>query len=229
MTPAFALRLVEFAAHPRPALSQTAMTIVGNAISCSEAFILLLLKSGIFPVIRGFLQRGILLDEAWFAIQNISAADSTLSHFLLNDQIFLTSLDLNLTPRGRKSGSTYASALRTLLNLIMNSNSTSTIKLFEVFDATSALIFGLKSDDLNLLQGVLSALKRSHTVLSAQIDNPQVESDFLDKIDDLDGLGELDRIANTCENDSLAAQAAKLIDIFQSTGNFDAKICDLTF
>ena len=226
MTPDFAANLVKFASSSNTTLSQTAMIIVGNAISCSEAFVVLLLKSGIFQIFRNFLERGVFLEETWFSIQNISAADSSLSHFLLNDPVFLKSFALNLTSKKR---STYLSALRTLLNLIMNSNSTSTLKLFEVFDATSGLISGLKSDDLSILQGVLSALKRCHTVISAQYDNPQLEDDFLEKIDDLDGLDELDKIANVCENDSIAAQAAKLIDTFQSTGRFDIKICDLTF
>ena len=59
-------------------------------------------------------------------------------------------------------------------------------------------------------------LSRLHCTLVKEFDE-ELELDFVDKFEALGGLDDLDMIANTCESDAVAAQAARLLDRLNPT------------
>jgi hypothetical protein len=83
------------------------------------------------------------------------------------------------------------------------------------------MIESLEYPDVNIVQSILSAFGRIYNIIDGE-DDENLENQFLDKFEEDNGFIVLDKITNEAESDSLAAQAARLLERFQcSKASFD--------
>lgn len=218
MTPSFTSKLVTFVSSPTESISNSALLITGNVISGSEVYAIMLLKAGLFKILRQHLtSKTGKLELIWWCIENICAGSSNTFYFMLtNNDVMLSLLDtIQSGPHAAQQH-----AIKALVNIVMNSERPTVVRLFQTFDVVEGLTRCLEYPDMAMVEMILSALGRLYNIIDRQ-NSIEMISAFVDRFESLDGMTELDKISNSCESDSVAAQAAKLLELFQSSAVMD--------
>ena len=137
----FPSSIVKCLANGSEQIKSISIIIIGNLISCSEQFSVMLTRSGVFSVLKSFLCEKFVgtknLDtKVWWCFENICANSPNTFYFLVNDLEIMTRMISTMNSSGEKK----FHATKAFINIIMNSQRATIIRLVGFLSVPKAVL-----------------------------------------------------------------------------------------
>ncbi|CBY18315.1 unnamed protein product [Oikopleura dioica] len=214
-TPNFIEKVISLLDRENSQFQQLALFISGNFLATSETYAVMLMKSGFLKRLDKKLHGKEHLKLAWWCVDSICSSDMSIFYYLATNQGFITLLIENCKRRSSIQGF----AIRSLCNMIRNSDKSLVLRLAGENNLSEPIIAALSVEDQSLLASVLSSAMRLHNIIDAY-DEDHAEN-FAQLFDELNGFEKLDNLANNCENDRNASTAALILERLQQKTGFE--------
>ena len=212
MTPNFTQKLINFINSKNAKISNISLLIAGNVISGSEIYTVNLLKGGLFKILREFLRQNVHLEHTWWCIENMTAGNSNNFYFIISDVEIMQILAQSVRAPCDHAVRHYAT--KSLVNIFLNSSEPIILQLLQKFEFFEILIKSLNYPDTQMVQNILSAVNRIFNIFEKSAESLDI---LVEKFECSEGVEMLDKISNDCENETVAAFAANLLEKFQSS------------